>query len=105
MTLNAFFQVSVSVFCIVATIFLLTMFVWAVMLRAQLGKLIKKLEEISEIAKTTAGDTKEFVERTIESLETFKKSIFTLDFIRRIVEEVIKLINHKPKGVKDGQTD
>lgn len=103
MTLDSFFQISVSVFCIVATIFLLIIFVWAIMLKNQLAKLIKKLEEISEIAKTTAAETKEFVERTIESLESFKQSIFTLDFIRRIVEEVMKLFKkNKSQGDKNG---
>ena len=103
MTLNDFFQVSVSVFCIVATIFMLTVFVWAIMLRVQLGKLITKLEDISEIAKNTVGETKDFVERSIESLESFKKSIFTFEFIRRIVTEIIELIKNNTKGAKDGQ--
>jgi len=108
MTLNAFFQVSVSAFCIVATVFMLTMFVWAIMLRIQLSKLIRKLEEISEIAKTTAGEAKDFVERTIQSLESFKNSIFTFEFIRKIAMEVIELIKNRSnnsKGEKDGQTD
>lgn len=103
MTLNAFFQVSVSVFCIVATIFMIVLFVWSVMLRIQLGKLIKMLEDISEIAKTAAGETKVFVERSIESLEAFKKSIFTFEFIRRIVTEIIDLIRNNTKGAKGGQ--
>jgi hypothetical protein len=98
MTLNDFFQISVSVFCIVGTIFMITVFVWAIMIRAQLGRLIVKLEEISEIAKSTAGDTKEFVDRTISSLETFKNSIFTFEFIRRVVVEVIDLIRNNKKG-------
>ena len=108
MTLNAFFQVSVSVFCIVATVLMITLFVWAIMLRIQLAKLIRKLEEISEIAITTAGETKEFVERTIQSLETFKNSIFTFEFIRKIATEVIGLIKNRSnnsKGEKDGQTN
>lgn len=105
MTLNAFFQVSVSVFCIVATIFMLALFIWAIMLKIQLGKLIKKLEEISEIAKSTAGEARDFVERTIQSLESFKNSIFTFEFIRRIATEVIELIKNNRKGDKDGQTD
>lgn len=82
---------------------MLILFVWAIMLRAQISKLIKKLEEISEIAKTTVGDTKDFIERTIASLETFKNSIFTFDFVRRIVTEIIGLIKNNSKGVKDGQ--
>ena len=104
MTLNSFFQVSVSVFCIVATVFMLTLFVWAITIKIQLSKLIKKLEEISEIAKTTAGEAKDFVERTIQSLEAFKNSIFTFEFIRKIATEVIDLIKHK-KGEKDGQNN
>lgn len=105
MNLNAFFQVSVSVFCIVATVFMLTLFVWAIMLHAQLSKLIKKLEEISEIAKTTTREVKDFVERTIQSLETFKNSIFTFEFIRKITGEVIGLVKNNKKGAEDGQPE
>ena len=107
MTLNTFFQVSVSIFCIIASIFMITLFIWAIMLQAQLSKLITKIGEITEIAKTTAGETKDFIERTIQSLETFKQSIFTFDFIRRIITEIIGLIknhNNNSKGVEDGQT-
>ena len=103
MTLNAFFQVSVSIFCVVATIFMLILFIWTVTFRAQLSRLIKKLEEISEIAKTTAGETNIFIEQTIESLEAFKKNIFTFEFIRRIVTEIIELIKSNSKGAKDGK--
>lgn len=71
--MNEFFQVSVSIFNIVATIFMLTLFVWAIMLRSQISKLVKKLEDISEITKNTTEEVKDFTERTIESLETFKK--------------------------------
>ena len=103
MNLNDFFQISVSVFCIVATIFMIILFVWAFMLRVQLGKLITKLEDISKVAKTTAGEAKDFVKRSIESLESFKKSIFTFEFIRRIVTEIIELIKNNKKGVKNGK--
>ena len=104
MTLNTFFQISISVFSIVATIFMLTLFAWAIIIKFQLSKLIKKLEEISDIAKTTAGEAKDFVERTIQSLEAFKNSIFTFEFIRKIVAEIIELIKNK-KGDKDEQND
>lgn len=103
MALETLFQISVSVFCLVATVFMLTLFVWAIMLKIQLGKLIVKLEEISEIAKTTAGEAKDFVERTITSLEAFKNSIFTFEFIRRIIAEAVDLIKNKQrKGEKNG---
>ncbi len=103
MALETLFQISVSVFCLVATVFMLTLFVWAIMLKIQLGKLIVKLEEISKIAKTTAGEAKDFVERTITSLEAFKNSIFTFEFIRRIIAEAVDLIKNKQrKGEKNG---
>lgn len=105
MTLGDFSQISISVFCIVGTIFMITFFVWAIMLRAQLGRLILKLEEISQIAKSTVGDTKAFVDRTITSLETFKNSIFTFEFIRRVVTEIINLIKNNKKGTKNGQAE
>lgn len=103
MILNTVFQVSVSVFCVVATVFMIILFVWTVAFRAQLSKLIMKLEEVLETAKTTANETKKFVEKTIESLETFKKSIFTLEFVRRIVTETIELIKNNTKGAKNGK--
>jgi hypothetical protein len=105
MTLEQLFQGSVSVFCIVATIFMVTAFVWAIMLHSQLSKLMKKLEEITEIAKATAGDAQEFVEQTIHSLEKFKQSIFTFDFIKQIITSVVGLIKNNSKGKKDGQED
>lgn len=104
MNLNDFFHLSVSIFSLVATIFLIVVFVWAVILNNQLNKLIQKLNEVLEVAKTTAGETRDFVERTIKSLEAFKESILTFDFIRKIVTEIIDHIKNKPKGVKHGQT-
>lgn len=104
MSLNTFFQVSVSIFCIVATIYMVFLFVWSVMIQNQLNKLAKQLGEILETAKTTSNDAKEFVERTIKSLETLKNSIFTLDFVRRVVTEIIGLIKNNSKGTKNGQT-
>lgn len=98
MSLESFFQLSVSIFAIVATIFILTLFYWAIILRIQLKKLIIKLEEISEIAKTTAGKTKDFVERTIETLEKFRDSILTFEFVRKITTEIISSIKGKPRG-------
>jgi len=105
MNLESFFQLSVSIFAIVATIFILTLFYWAIVLRIQLKKLIIKLEEISEIAKITAGKTKDFVQRTIETLEKFRDSILTFEFVRKITTEIISSIKGKPKGEKDGQTN
>jgi hypothetical protein len=61
---------------------------------------MKKLLEISEIAKQTAGDSQEFVQKTIEQLETFKQSIFTFEFARRVITEVISLIQSRPKSTK-----
>jgi len=94
MTLDTYFQISVSVFSTLATLFLLGMIVWAFILRAQIARLIKKLLEISDIAKETAGNTRDFVDKTIDSLEEFKQSIFTFEFARRIVTEVIDLIKN-----------
>ena len=88
MNLNTYFQISVSVFSTLATVFLLALIVWAIILQIQLKKLIKKIDEILELAKSTAGDAKDFVERTIESIESFKASIFTFEFVRRIITEI-----------------
>lgn len=96
MNLNSVFQISVSVFCIIASIAILTLFVWSIMLRAQINKLIRKLLEISEIAKQTAGDSKAFVDRTIDSLENFRNSIFTFEFVRQIITQVVELIQKRP---------
>lgn len=97
MSLNSFFQVSVSIFCIVATIFMIILFAWAMIIRIQINKLIQKFEEIAVTAKTTTGEIKDFVERTIASLEKFKDSILTFEFIRKITSEVITLIKSNKK--------
>ena len=97
MNLNSFFQISVSIFCIVATIFMIVLFVWTVTIRNQINNLIVKFEEIAVTAKTTSGEIKEFVERTIASLEKFKDSILTFEFVRKIASEVITLIKGNRK--------
>lgn len=103
MTLNSFFQISVIIFCTVATIFMLILFVWLIKFRIRLNKLIQKLEEISEIAKTTTLKIQDFLEETIESLETFKKSITTFKFIGQIITEIIKLFKNNKEGSENGQ--
>lgn len=82
---------------------MIILFVWAIMLRVQLSKLIKKLTDILDIAQTTTEAARDFTERTIELLEAFKKSVFTFEFIRRIVTEIIELIKNNPKGAKNGK--
>lgn len=96
-TLNSFFQISVSIFCLVATIFMIILFVWATIIRIQINKLIQKFEEIAVTAKTTTGEFKDFIERTIVSLEKFKDSILTFEFIRKMTTEVITLIKNNKK--------
>jgi hypothetical protein len=83
----------------VATIFMIILFVWTVIIRNQINNLIVKFEEIAATAKTTNAEIKEFVERTITSLEKFKDSILTFEFVRKITSEVITLIkgNRKEK--------
>lgn len=105
MELNNFFQVSVSVFCVVATVFMIMTMVWLTMLGVQFNKMIAMLEQILEIARTTSEDVKKFVERTIDSLEAFKNSIFTFESIRRVVTEIIKMIKNNAKGAKDGKEE
>jgi len=102
MNLNDFFQISVSVFCIVGTIVMVTFFVWAIILRTQINRLIAKLIDLSDIAIETTGNVKEFVDRTIDSLETFKNSIFTFEFVRKIITQIIELIKNNKKGRKNG---
>lgn len=97
MDLNSFFQISVSIFCIVGTIFMIVLLIYAVIIRIQIGKLIKKFEEIAVTAKTVTGDVKDFIERTITSLEKFKDSILTFEFIRKMTSEVISLIKTNKK--------
>lgn len=97
MVLNSIFQISVIIFCLVGTVLMVTVFIWAMMLGEQIDKLMKKLEEIASIAKIAADHTKDFVDKTIESLETFKKSVFTFDFIGRIVTEIIGFIKNSNK--------
>ncbi|MEI8061494.1 MAG: hypothetical protein WCG99_04375 [Candidatus Berkelbacteria bacterium] len=105
MDLNSFYQLSVSIFAIVATIFIITLFILAIKIQIQLSRLIKKLEEISVTVKETAGEAKDFVEKTISSLEAFKQSILTFEFLRKAATEIITQIKGKSKGEKDGQED
>jgi hypothetical protein len=76
---------------------MIILFVWTVIIRNQINNLIVKFEEIAVTAKTTSGDIKEFVERTIASLEKFKDSILTFEFVRKITSEVITLIKGNRK--------
>ncbi len=98
MNLNSFFQISVSIFSIVGTVFMIVLLVWAIIIRIQIGKLIKKFEDIAVMAKTTTNEFKEFIERTIASLEKFKQSILTFEFIRKMATEVISLMKNNKKG-------
>lgn len=95
MNLESFFQISVSIFSIVATIFIVILLAWGITIRIQINKLIQKFEEIAATAKTTTGEFKDFIDRTINSLEKFKESILTFEFIRKMTAEVISLIKSK----------
>lgn len=64
-----------------------------------MDKLITILEEIAVTAKTKTGELKDFIDRTIASLEKFKNSILTVEYIRKATTEVISIINQK-KGKK-----
>lgn len=97
MNLNSFFQLSVSIFCDVGTIVMIIFFIWAVIIRIQINKLIKKFEEVADMAKTATGEFKDFIERTIAALEKFKESILTFEFIRKMTSEVITLIKSNKK--------
>lgn len=104
MDLNTYFQLSVSVFCTLSVIILIVLLIWATMLRIKIGKLIVRLEEIIAEVRTTTDEVKSFVERTIASLEKFKESIITFEFIKKAAEEIISLVINKKKG-KDGQAN
>lgn len=97
MNLNSFFQITVSIFCLVATIFMIVLFVWVAVIRLRINRLIEKFEEIAVTAKATTGEIKDFIERTIASLEKFKESILTFEFVRKITSEVITLIKGNKK--------
>ena len=74
---------------------MIVLFVWGVILRIQINKLIEHLEEVIATAKTVTGEVKDFIERTIAALEKFKESILTFEFIRKTTSEIIALINNK----------
>jgi len=103
MTLDTFFQLSVSIFCVIATILMIATLIWFIWFQIKIAKLAKKLEDILENVKLTTAEVRSFVERTITWLETFKKSIFTFEFIRNIVMNIINLIKNNSKGKKDGE--
>jgi hypothetical protein len=76
---------------------MIVLFIWAVILRMQINKLMIKFEEIAEVAKTTTGEIREFIERIIAAIDKFKNSILTLEFIRKIATEVIGLMKNNKK--------
>lgn len=105
MTLDTFFQLSVSIFCIMGIIVMILMLILGIWIQTKVAKLIKKVEDILETARMTSEDVKDFIERMIAWLETFKKSIFTFGFIRQIIVNIIKFIKNNSKGKKDGEED
>jgi len=103
MNLNTFFQLSVIIFCIVATLFIFILFMWAIKLRVQLNKLIIRLENISSVAETAAEEAKDSIEKSIQSLETFKNGIFAFKLVPWIATQIISIIKNNSKGVKNGK--
>lgn len=97
MNLNSFFQLSVSIFCITGTIFMIVLFVWALKAWAQIDKLITEFQKIATTIESTSIDVKSFIDRTIAALEKLKESVLTFEFIRKITSEVITLIKGKKK--------
>lgn len=100
MSLNSFFQISVSIFCIVGTIFMIILFVWALIVRVQINKLITEFQKIATTVETTSLEVKSFIDRTISALEKLKESLLTFEFIRKITSEVITLIKGNRNGAK-----
>jgi hypothetical protein len=82
---------------------MIMMLIWGIWIQTKVAKLIKKVEDILETARKTSEDVKDFIERTIAWLETFKKSIFTFEFIRQIIVNIINFIKNNSKGKKDGE--
>lgn len=70
------------------------LFIWGINFRVRLSKLMERIEEIIEITRTTAGTARDFTERTIKSVETFKKNIFTFETARKIITETIRFIKN-----------
>jgi hypothetical protein len=97
MNLNSFFQGSVSIFCITATIFMIMLFIWALKVNAQINKLIAELQKIAITVEAASIDVKGFIDRTITALEKLKESLLTFEFIRKITTEVITMIKGKKK--------
>jgi hypothetical protein len=106
MDLTVFFQICVSVFCIVATLFLIIIIVNAVLLRLRLNKLINSLEQIAQNAAMSSDGIKEFIERTISSVERFKSMYFTYEALWKTATDVISLIKNRSltNGNKKNQT-
>jgi len=103
MTVGLLFQLSVIVFCVVSTVFILVLFIWFILLRKRINILCAQLDEIFKIAKDTEKDVQSFVGQTIKSLEIFEKSLVSFKFIGKIATNLIELIRDYQKGTKDGQ--
>ena len=110
MDLTIFFQISVSVFCIVATLALIFVTVNAVLLRLKLRKLINSLEQIAQNAADSSGDIKEFIDHTIDSIDRFKSMYFTYEALWKTANDIIgliksrKLIKNEKKSKNQPQT-
>lgn len=74
---------------------MIVLFVWSNAARIKLNKLTNVLEDIAKAAQTTTGEIKEYIERTIYTIEKLKNSLITVEFIRRATTEVISIINQK----------
>jgi hypothetical protein len=95
MDLTIFFQISVSIFCIVATFTLIFFAINAVLMRLKLRKLINSLEQIAQNAADSSDDIKEFIDRTIDSVDRFKSLFFTYETLWKTANSIIDLIKSR----------
>lgn len=104
MELNNLYLISVSVFSILASVFMLLMGFFAVVLIVKLIRLARKAEELADFARETVGEVGQSLKDTSSSIETFVKGLFTVDAIKKTIVEVIELIK-KRKGADSEKRD
>jgi hypothetical protein len=95
MDLNTYFLISVSVFCTLATLYLIGMFIAGLFVRVRIVRILNKVEEIADSANTVSAEVKDFTLNTLESLERFKDSILTFEFFQKIIVAIVELFQRK----------
>lgn len=105
MDLQNFYFVTNSISSILITIFLFVLIAILVSLYIKVSKLADKIDKVADNGIETSRDIKEFVHKTLESIDHFRQNILTFDSVRRITGEVMQAIKKHPKQEEESVAD